>query len=300
VNALDAAVAADTGRVAFMTYADERFEDARALFLRTHERLFDNAFNYGPKSIKNERYATFLQKVSDTAAPVYNEATERSYYDWKVTRNGCFFWRPVLVLQALTELKDGDYLVYADTRTRAHKRAIKTDLKRVLAHRRFRSRLPLLLQQTNWAQEYVALPATFEVYARHEQSVDQWRKAPQWSMHGIAMRNTPRVRALFQKTIDLMMLDDGRALLDDSLPHPGAGISTAIGDGGANAGGDGAAASGYQGSRPGQAAFTFALLFLGETPVEFRYTTFLKHWPSVVNERTRVVDRTPMDPHDFR
>ena len=210
-----------------ITYADERYQQELDKFKKLYERgVADSFIAYGPDSIKDPVHRAFFDSMIGKSDAAFDAKRHRSHYDWKTSRCGQYFFKPALILQTLLKMKMGDILVFADTRTRIENpETFKADVAKYLGHN------DIALNNTGWRMEWVSLPITFKLLPNG----DAYRALPQFSAHGMVFRNTPAVQKLVREWIAVMMTEDGRILLDDSLPHP---------------------KGSYQGSRPEQAALT--------------------------------------------
>jgi len=212
------AIVPKRSRFIIVTYADENFQAEQELFCELNKDIADQLLRCGPADIPPP-YKDFYMRLLERPHPF-----KEDWYMNKAAKTAYYFWKPVIIYHTLLEAGPNDIIIYADTRSRIFRLSIKEEISKIFAEneRSRTTKIPIILSQNPWLLELVCLPIMFKLMNLEDV---RYRHSLQWSAHAIILKNTLEVRSFVLKWINNMMIEDGRILTDDSLPHPDATTS---------------------------------------------------------------------------
>ncbi len=204
----------------FMTYADKFFARFARGTLHVHHEFFNTAIWLTPDAIENAEYKAYLDYIKSQVPKHWAQARGHDlFYDWKVKHTGAFFWKPVLILQRLQKLKDGEFLLYMDTRSRLKDTTVVDQIiTRLTENENMESptHFPVMCHLEPYEQERVSLPATYHWWPKQDNR--KARRFWQCSTHYVAMINTRAVRAWLQSWINTMRRGNSAMFMDNTFP----------------------------------------------------------------------------------
>ena len=180
-----------------ISYADERFREEQKLFEVVHKDVADRMISYNQNDIP-DAFKPLIELVKKLPCP--SEATD--WYGYKAYKCNFWLWKPILILHTLSNLKEGDLLIYADSKSRINDMSIFDDIEAIFENNK---EFPFIVSMNAFYLERVCLPVMFSLLDMNE---TKYKEALQFSAHTILMKNTSIVRRFVLNWLQNMLIGE--------------------------------------------------------------------------------------------